>query len=472
MNKKTIISEGKKVSFISASDDIIFKLKVLAKEKEDIRKKLAVTAEALRLKAEALAVIAKEKEDVRKKLEVMAEALKMSRETLEEKVLERTKDLKQTRARDEAILASIGDGLVVVDKEGKIVYVNKAFENLLGWRKEEVVGKSMVEVVPREDEKGLVVPFAERILSIVLSHKTTTTTTTTTTWYYTRKDKSRIPVSTIITPVVLGGKIIGAVETFRDITKEKEVEKTKEKQLRHEIEIETKVKDFISMASHQLLTPLTLIKGYISMLISGKLGKIDEEARKYLEESLQGGERMSSLVKSLLTTSRIESGNIKIVETNFDLDEVMRSVAVELKPKLEGKKLDLELPSPKKLMVFADKEQTREALMNVLDNAIKYTEIGVIIITESQTDSMGIVSIKDSGIGINQKDLPHIFEKFYSSENWLQKQSESHGLGLYIAKLLLTLMDATIEAESKIGEGSVFTISLPRALKNGKNTTN
>ena len=139
----------------------------------------------------------------------------------------------------------------------------------------------------------------------------------------------------------------------------------------------------------------------------------------------------------------------------------MRSVATELKSKLEGKKLTIELPSPKKLMVFADKEQIREVLINVLDNAIKYSEKGTIIITEIQKDSMGIISFRDSGIGINQKDLPHIFEKFYSSENWLQTQSESHGLGLYIAQLLLKLMGGSIKVETKTREGSTFSVSLP-----------
>ena len=221
------------------------------------------------------------------------------------------------------------------------------------------------------------------------------------------------------------------------------------------------------MASHQLLTPLTLMKGYTSMLISGKIGKIDLEAKKYLQESLQGSDRMSNLVKSLLTTSRIESENIKIVKTNFDLDELMHSVVDELKPKLGNKKLTIELPPPKKFLVFADKEQSREILSNVLDNAIKYSETGTITITETQTNNLGTISIKDTGIGINQKDLPHIFEKFYASENWLQKQSESHGLGLYIAKLFLKLMGGNIRAESKVGKGSTFFISLPLSTQNG-----
>ena len=123
-------------------------LAVTAKEKENARRKLEVTAKQL-------AVTAREKESTRRKLVVIAEELKGLYETLEKKVLERTKDLEQIRAKNEAILTSIGDGLVVVDKEGKISYINKSFEEMLGWKAEEIIGKSMVEVVPREDLNGI-----------------------------------------------------------------------------------------------------------------------------------------------------------------------------------------------------------------------------------------------------------------------------------------------------------------------------
>src|SRR3989338_1006976 len=163
-------------------------LAVTAKEKEDVRRKLVVTAKKLHLKAKALAVTAKEKEDVRRKLVVTAKKLKTSRETLEKKVLERTKDLGQVTARCEAILASIGDGIVVANKDGKITYVNQTFEAIVGWKRSEVSGKYMVEVVPREDEKGDVVLLKERILSQVLSGEKVIADLTQP-FYYIRKDK-------------------------------------------------------------------------------------------------------------------------------------------------------------------------------------------------------------------------------------------------------------------------------------------
>ena len=204
-----------KNSIIAAFDKIAFKLRALVKDKEIVREKLEVTAEELKHKAEQLAVTAREKEETREKLVVTADELKRSRETLEDKVLERTKDLAQVKVRDEAILQSIGEGLVVVDKGGNIIYVNQAFEQILGWRKEEVIGKSLTDIVPREDEEGNKMPFKEKILSQVLAGKkdktistaaTTTTTSTATSattvilsvLYFLRKDKTKVTFESVM----------------------------------------------------------------------------------------------------------------------------------------------------------------------------------------------------------------------------------------------------------------------------------
>ncbi len=154
------------------------------------------------------------------------------------------KEILKKNALDEAILSSIGDGLVVVDKEGKITYVNQAFEKMVGWTSKEVLGKHIVEVVPRESEKGDTVLFNERVLTKVLSGEVVVADLTNP-FYYIRKDKSRFPASSIVTPIILAGQIIGVVETFRDITKEKEIDKAKT--------------EFVSLASHQLRTPLSTI---------------------------------------------------------------------------------------------------------------------------------------------------------------------------------------------------------------------
>lgn len=354
------------------------------------------------------------------------------------------------------------DHITITDLNGIIIYANPAVERITGFPLKEVIGKKAGSpelwggLMDKDFYKKLwqTIKVEKKAFNGEIKNK--------------RKDGSEFYTLASIYPVLDENKNVAFfVENHRDITKEKELQRIRERQLKHEVELEQKERDFVSLASHQLLTPLTLISGYISMLISGKLGKINAEAKKYLEESFQSTQSMSDLVKHLLATSRIESGNIKLEKTNFDLNQLARNIFIELKPKLDAKGLTYKLPTKaNRILVRADKEQTRQVIINILDNAIKYTKSGVITLDASSKNGMGRISISDTGIGISKEALPHIFEKFYMSQNWLLTQSESHRLGLYISKLLLDLIGGTIFVESKEGQGTTLTVALPLA-KNG-----
>lgn len=241
--------------------------------------------------------------------------------------------------------------------------------------------------------------------------------------------------------------------------------KSKEEQLKNEVELEKKERDFVSMASHQLLTPIALIRGYLSMLLSGKYGRVDPVASSYLSESLKGAQRMAKLVKDLLTTSSIESGHIKIEKQVFDLTVVLLEVLKDFRPKAEQKHLKFIVNVMKESSsVLADIHYTREVLANIIDNAIKYTKKGGITLSVKKSANGFIsISIEDRGIGINRNDIPHVFDRFYMSKNWLTRQSESNGLGLYISKLLVEKMGGTIHVESREAVGSTFTFTLRQA---------
>ena len=149
------------------------------------------------------------------------ENLELSNTALKQRTTElqlSEQNILQKKALNDAILSSIGDGLAVMDKEGKITYVNQAFEKMVGWKSKEVLGKYAVEVIPRESEKGELVLFNERILTKVLSGEVVIADLINP-FYYIRKNKTRFPVSSIVNPIILEGHIIGVVETFRDITK-------------------------------------------------------------------------------------------------------------------------------------------------------------------------------------------------------------------------------------------------------------
>jgi PAS domain S-box-containing protein len=447
----------------STSDDITLKLKILAEEKESTRRKLVITARQLAvtakekestrrklvITAKQLAVIAREKEITRRKLAITARELKRLYATLEKKVLKRTRDLAQITSKNEAILTSIGDGLVVVDKKGKISYINKSFEEMLGWKSAEIIGKSMVQVVPREDVYGTGVLFKERILTQVLAGQKFVADLTNP-FYYIRKNKSRFPASSIVAPVVLNKKIVGAVEVFRDITKEKEIDKAKT--------------EFVSLASHQLRTPLSTVNWYSEMLLIGDVGEMTPDQKKYLEEIYNGNQRMVDLVNTLLDVSRIELGTLVIESKPTDIVKLTQSVISEQGLQIKEKKIKLtpffatNIP-----LIKSDPKLLRMVIQNLLSNAIKYTpEKGRVNISLSLDNKKNVLlKLRDNGYGIPKNQQDKIFTKLFRADNVIGKDTEGTGLGLYIAKSIVEQAGGKLWFESVENKGTIFYVTLP-----------
>jgi PAS domain S-box-containing protein len=410
-------------------------LAVAANEKEDVRRKLVVTAQ--------------EKERIRRTLAVTTGKLKKSHLTLEKKVLRRTKDLEQIRSRNEAILTSIGDGLVVVDKEGKISYINKSFEDMLGWKSHEIIGKSMVEVVPREDQNGIEVSFKERILTQVLAGQKFVADSTNP-FYYIRKDKSRFPASSIVAPVILKKKIVGAVGVFRDITKEKGIDKAKT--------------EFVSLASHQLRTPLSTVNWYSEMLLAGDVGEVTTEQRKYLKEIYNGNQRMVDLVNTLLDVSRIELGTFDGESQPTNMVKLIESVVAEQKIQLTENGLTCSCVYDKTIpLIQADPKLLRMVIQNLLSNSIKYTpRDGQIDITLSLHDKKHVLlTVTDTGYGIPKNQQERIFTKLFRADNVIGKDTEGTGLGLYIAKSIVEQASGKLWFESEENKGTTFSALVP-----------
>ena len=367
-----------------------------------------------------------------------------------------TKDYKEDaeevlkkKALDEAILASIGDGLVVVDKEGRITYVNQAFEKMVGWLSREVLGKHFLEVVPREDGKGEIVPFNERILNKVLSGEVIVADLTNP-FYYIRKDGSRFPTSSIVNSILLDGEIIGVVETFRDITKEKEIDKAKT--------------EFVSLASHQLRTPLSTISWYTEMLLAGDVGQFNADQERYLKEIYRGNQRMVSLVNALLSVSRMDLGTFILESEPTDVIRLVQTVIHEHKFHIERKKIavstSFQAPMP---IIQADPKLLGMVVQNLFSNAVKYTpengEVAVSITFQDPQKSL-LLTIADSGYGIPKNQREKIFTKLFRADNVRKKDTEGTGLGLYIAKSIVDNSGGKIWFESEENLGTTFYVEL------------
>jgi len=353
-------------------------------------------------------------------------------------------------AIDEAILASIGDGLVVADKEGKITYVNQAFEKMVGWKSKDVLGKHIVEIVPRESEKGDKVLFTERVLTKALSGEAVVADLTNP-FYYIRKDGSRFPTSSIITPIILGGVIIGVVETFKDITREKEIDQAKT--------------EFVSLASHQLRTPLSAINWYTEMLLAGDAGKLKKEQRKYLEEVYKGNQRMVSLVNALLSVSRMDLGTFTLNIEPTDIAQVLEHVVEEQKPQIARKKLHFKFALEKNIPIIqGDGKLLNMVFQNLLSNSVKYTPArGTIRLSlgfAEKKDTL-LLKVADTGYGIPKSQQGKIFTKLFRADNVREKDTEGTGLGLYIVKAVMDNSGGKVWFESEENKGTTFFVELP-----------
>ena len=443
-------------------------LAVIAKEKEEVRRKLAIVAKQF-------AATAKEKEDVRRKLAVVAKKLALYTTGLEDIVAERTEDLvlrvKEleslnksldiARAKERATLLSIGDGLFATDEKGHIIFMNKKAEKLLGVKSEEVMGKvfSKTILMSYDKEKEMLVALPKRPINMALA--TGIIHDIKTPYFYVRKDKTRFPVALTVTPIILDKKIIGAIEVFRDITEEKAIDKAKS--------------EFISVASHQLKTPATAIKLLAERLLSGKMGEFNDKQKEYFDDIHSSNERMIELVNALLRVSRIELGAYKIQVQEMDPCMIVADIIDELKYVIGKKQLNLSENFPKKeIKLLLDEHMFRMVINNLLTNAIQYTKTGgsihvdCKIINKGQVlgkklldDNYFVVVVSDTGYGIPQKAKKKVFTKFFRADNVRQKQTDGTGLGLYIAKSTLEYSGGHMWFISQENKGSDFYVAIP-----------
>jgi signal transduction histidine kinase len=303
--------------------------------------------------------------------------------------------------------------------------------------------------VPREDVYGTEVSFKERILTQVLAGQKFVADLTNP-FYYIRKNKSRFPASSIVAPVIFNKKIVGAVEVFRDITKEKEIDKAKT--------------EFVSLASHQLRTPLSTVNWYSEMLLTGDVGEVTPEQKKYLEEIYNGNQRMVDLVNTLLDVSRIELGTLVIESKPTDIVKLTQSVINEQSPQIKEKKIKLATSFENDIpLIKSDPKLLRMVIQNLLSNAVKYTpEKGKVGISLSLSDRKNVLlKLSDNGYGIPKNQQDKIFTKLFRADNVIGKDTEGTGLGLYIAKSIVEQAGGRLWFESVENRGTIFYATLP-----------
>lgn len=348
----------------------------------------------------------------------------------------------------EAILSGIGDGIVMTDTKGKIILVNKAFTELLRWKSKEVVGKMMTDVIDRQDEQGEKISYEERILTKVLEGEKVTTSMINHS-YFVRRDGTKFPVAIVVTPVLIDNKIMGAVEVFRDVTKEKE--------------IETIRTDFLSLASHQLRTPLSGTRWLIETLQKETFGELNAKQKEYLDDLYKVNARLIQLASDTLNVLSIQSGVIEITKEPFTPSRLFKEIQTLMQPVATNRNITIEidLKEGSNTTLITDFHLVKNIMESLVSNAINYSKSGQKIFLSAIQSKINIIfSVTDNGIGIPQDEKKRIFERFYRTSNALKVKTDGTGLGLYTAHILAEKIGAEITFDSKEGEGSTFYLKI------------
>ncbi len=334
----------------------------------------------------------------------------------------------------QAILVSISEGVIATDITGRISIINPAAADLFNLDPGEGVGEFPYRVFPDSElgdifhqvyvkgyplEREIIWPgVIERVLKLHLA-----------------------PIRDHVNE-----EIRGVVAVIGDITKLRQ--------------LETMRKDFVANVSHELKTPLTSIKGFIETLLDGAIQE-KETARKFLSIIYQEAERLNNIIHDLLDLSKLESGKVDLKKISVQMDLLVDEVVLSVENRLRDKKIELSKDIQANI-ILGKEDLLREVVINLLDNAIKYSPEGGTIHIGSYETSGGIVFyVKDTGYGIPKESLPRIFERFYRVDKGRSRAMGGTGLGLSIVKHIIERHGGTVSVVSELGKGSQFSFVIP-----------
>jgi len=363
-------------------------------------------------------------------------------------------ELKSSQERLKILFEYAPDAYYLNDLKGEFIDGNRAAEELTGYKREELIGGSFLKlnILPRAEILKAAALLARNMLGQPTGPDE---------FILNRKDGSQVSVEIRTFPTKIKGKTV-VLGIARDITERKRRARELEEANERMKELDRMKSHFLSNISHELRTPLASIKGFTETILGEKA--MDEKNRQeFLQIIKEDTERLTLLINRLLNLSRIEVGKIKLKKQKIDLIEETREVISSYGSQARIKNLVLESNLPGELHpVYADPEYIKEVLIQLLENAIKFTEeYGKVAVSVMDQSSQVEVSVSDTGVGIPKGDLPHIFEKFYKVER-LAEEISGLGIGLPLVKSIIEAHGGKVEVESEVGKGSKFSFTLPK----------
>jgi PAS domain S-box-containing protein len=356
------------------------------------------------------------------------------------------------------LLEGAPDAMVICRHDGTIVLVNAQAERLFGYPREELLGKSVDVLVPERlrpqhaaHRTGYVDYPQPRPMGAGLD------------LFARHRSGSEFPVEISLSPLETeeGTLVTSAI---RDITERKQFE-TMLREKNEELERVGLAKDsFLASMSHELRTPLNAVIGFTGTLLMKLPGPLNAEQEQQLKTIQASARHLLSLINDMLDLAKIESGKVELRFERVESRSVAQEVADSLQSLANEKGLVLTLDSPSTdVVVRADRRALSQVLLNLVNNAIKYTQKGFVRVELRRVDDMVEFSVTDSGIGIRAEDLEKLFEQFSQVDRSTTRRFEGAGLGLYLSKRLAALLGGRISVESEYGKGSRFSLVLPSA---------
>ena len=362
--------------------------------------------------------------------------------------------LSAVESKSDVVINAIDDGVLAISKDGNIELINPSAQQIIGWDQGDALGlnwKSVLKLVTSDgkDVEDLENPIAQSLSKNQPTHNDKL--------FLLTSSEKRILVSIVSSPVGTDGE--GIIVVFRDITKEKAEEREQA--------------EFISTASHEMRTPVASIEGYLGLALNPATAHIDEKARDFITKAHESAQHLGRLFQDLLDISKVEDGRMKNNPKIINVNEFLKDIFDGLATKADEKQLNyifmpdiIDEGKEKSLQpIFyanIDPDHFREVVSNLIENAIKYTPSGEVVVNITGDDKQISVSVKDSGIGIPAEDIPHLFQKFYRVDNSDTREIGGTGLGLYLSRRLAEAMSGNLRVESKYKEGSTFYLEIPR----------
>ncbi len=379
----------------------------------------------------------------------MARRLEGGYRYLEREVASRTKELKEQYAKDHTILESIRYGILVLDERGSVVDMNPAALHLLGLAKrEDALGAAVGQVLSlRRHQKP--VPAERHPVLRCLQLKKSICSTPDEQFSILRRDGSLLPVLLMAAPLSSGRHFLGAIVVFQDMTEERQLDYMKS--------------EFISLASHQLRTPLSTITWYLELLSTDKEYKLTHTQKTYVAEMANASVRMTHLIDALLHVSKLEGGGIAPQKRSVNIVSVLRETSENMRSSAKDKKISFRILLPEHAVeISTDPTLLQMVLHNILSNAIKYSDAGgevqiSLVPSKAHVD----ILVKDTGVGIPSDEKPRIFTKLFRGYHAIKMDTTGNGLGLYISKLIVNQLGGAISFRSIEGRGSIFRVRIP-----------